>query len=169
VLHQVPGFKGHLAHVGGPWHDECIAVLYIGSKFMDMAPDEWGLKVDLTFGAPSDWQLDVWQHSIDTLPTTMLLYASDVFWPATPEEYRERCLQPHLGLFETALGHIVEEGSPTREEYCDMIFFQNACSHWQSAIREPQNPHPSGPGSDRDAQRPSGAPARVEPAWSAPA
>ena len=145
VLHQVPGLKGHLAHVGWPWHDECIAVLYIGSKFMDMAAAEWGFKVDLSFGAPSDWQLDVWQHSIDTLPTSMLLYASDVFWPATPEEYREKYLQPQLGLFETAttIGHIVEEGSPTREEYRNMIFFQNAYSHWQSAIREPQNPRPA--------------------------
>jgi predicted TIM-barrel fold metal-dependent hydrolase len=26
VIHQVPGLKGHLAHVGWPWHDECIAV-----------------------------------------------------------------------------------------------------------------------------------------------
>jgi len=52
VIHQVPGFKGHLAHVGWPWHDECIAVLNIGSKFMQMDPEEWGFKVDLSFGAP---------------------------------------------------------------------------------------------------------------------
>jgi hypothetical protein len=72
----------------------------------------------------------------------MLLYASDVFWPCEPEQYREKYLQPQLGLFETAttLGHIVEEGSPAREEYRNMIFFQNAYSHWQDAIREPQNP-----------------------------
>ncbi len=85
VIHQVPGFKGHLAHVGWPWHDECIAVLNIGSNFMHMDPDEWGFKVDLSFGPPADWQLQVWQRSIDTLPTEMLLYASDVFWPCEPE------------------------------------------------------------------------------------
>ena len=36
--------------------------------------------------------------------------------------------------------HIVEEGSPTREEYRSMIFFGNAYSHWQDTIREPQRP-----------------------------
>jgi hypothetical protein len=68
------------------------------------------------------------------------LYASDVFWPCKPEEYREKYLQPQLGLFETAttLGHILEEGSPTRAEYRNMIFFENAYSHWQNTIREPQ-------------------------------
>jgi predicted TIM-barrel fold metal-dependent hydrolase len=142
VAHQVRGFMGHLAHVGWPWHDECIAVINIGSKFMRSDPDEWGFKTDLSFGAPADWQLEVWQRSIDTLPPDMLLYASDVFWPCEPEEYREKYLQPQLGLFETAttLGHIVEEGSPTRKQYRDMIFFENAYSHWQDAIREPQTP-----------------------------
>jgi hypothetical protein len=52
AIHQVPGLKGHLAHVGWPWHDECIAVLNIGSQFMRIAPEEWGFKVDLSFGPP---------------------------------------------------------------------------------------------------------------------
>ena len=97
------------------------------------------------FRAPTDWQLEVWQRSIDTLPTEMLLYASDVFWPCEPEEYREKYLQPQLGLFETAttLGHILEEGSPTRAEYRNMIFFENAYSHLQNTIREPQKPRSS--------------------------
>jgi predicted TIM-barrel fold metal-dependent hydrolase len=142
VIHEVPGFKGHLAHVGWPWHEECIAVLNIGSNFVQMDPEEWGFKVDLSFGPPADWQLEVWQYSIDTLPTDMLLYASDVFWPCEPEQYREKYLQPQLGLFETAttLGYIVEEGSPTRKEYRNMIFYQNAHSHWQDTVREPQRP-----------------------------
>lgn len=112
---------------------------------MRTAPEEWGFKVDLSFGAPTDWQLDVWQHTIDTLPTNMLLYGSDVFWPCGPEEYREKYLQPQLGLFETTTtrGHIVEAGSPTRAQYRDMIFFENAYSHWQDAIREPQRPRPA--------------------------
>jgi hypothetical protein len=75
----------------------------------------------------------------------MLLYASDVFWPSEPEQYREQYLQPQLGLFETAttLGHIVEEGDPTREEYRNMIFFENAYSHWQDTVKEPQRPRPA--------------------------
>ncbi len=91
------------------------------------------------------WQLEVWQHCIDTLPPQMLMYGTDTFWPVDPEMYREQYLQPQLGLFETAttLGHIVGEGSPAREEYRNMIFFQNALDHWQNAVREPQNPRPA--------------------------
>ncbi len=50
-----------------------------------------------------------------------------------------------LGLFETAttLEHIVEEGDLRRERLRDMIFFENAYSHWQDAVREPQNPRPA--------------------------
>ena len=59
-----------------------------------------------------------------------------------PRQYRESYLQPQLGLFETAttLGHIVQEVSPTREEYRNMIFYENAYSQRQSAIKEPPNP-----------------------------
>jgi hypothetical protein len=105
-------------------------------------PADWDLRTDLSFGSPTDWQLEVWQHCIDTLPPQMLMYGTDVFWPCEPEEYREQFLQPQLGLFETSttLGHIVGEGSPAREEYRNMIFFQNALDHWQSAIRELQRP-----------------------------
>ena len=108
-------------------------------------PENWDLRVDLSFGSPTDWQLEVWQHCIDTLPPAMLMYGTDTFWPVSPEEYREQYLQPQLGLFETAttLGHIVSEGSPAREEYRNMIFFQNAYSHWQNAIHEPQDPRPA--------------------------
>ena len=103
------------------------------------------LKTDLSFGSPADWQLDVWQRAIDTLPPAMLCYGSDVFWPCEPEQYREKYLQPQLGLFETAatLGHIVGEGSPAREEYRNMIFYRNAFDHWQNAIKEPQDPRPA--------------------------
>ena len=75
----------------------------------------------------------------------MLIYGTDTFWPVDPKMYREHYLQPQLGLFETAttLGHVVGEGSPAREEYRNMIFYHNAYSHWQSAIKEPQNPRSS--------------------------
>jgi predicted TIM-barrel fold metal-dependent hydrolase len=145
AVHQAEGFKGHLAHVGWPWYDECIAELNIVSSLFGQDPESWDLKVDLSFGAPSDWQLDVWQRCIDTLPPQMLIYGTDTFWPASPEEYREKYLQPQLGLFETVTtrGHIVSEGSPAREAYRNMIFFENAYRHWQAAIREPQRPRPA--------------------------
>ncbi len=141
-VRDATGFKGHLAHVGWPWYDECVAVMKVTTGRFGEDPADWDLRTDLSFGPPTDWQLEVWQHCIDTLPPQMLMYGTDVFWPCEPEEYRELCLQPQLGLFETSttLGHIVGEGSPAREEYRNMIFFQNALDHWQSAIREPQRP-----------------------------
>jgi predicted TIM-barrel fold metal-dependent hydrolase len=139
-----PGFKGHLAHVGWPWYDEGVAVMSVTTGVFGEDPADWDLRVDLSFGSPADWQLEVWQHCIDTLPPQMLLYGTDTFWPMDPEMYRESYLQPQLGLFETAttLGHIVGEGNPAREEYRNMIFYQNAYSHWQNAIKEPQDPRP---------------------------
>jgi uncharacterized protein len=145
AVRQAPGFKGHLAHVGWPWYDEGVAVLKVTAGVFGQDPENWDLRVDLSFGAPTDWQLEVWQHCIDTLPPQMLMYGTDTFWPVDPEMYREQYLQPQLGLFETAatLGHIVGEGSPAREEYRNMIFYRNAFDHWQAAIMEPQNPQPA--------------------------
>ena len=65
-------------------------------------PADWDLRVDLSFGSPTDWQLEVWQHCIDTLPPQMLMHGTDTFWPIDPEMYREQYLQPQFGLFETA-------------------------------------------------------------------
>ena len=144
-VREATGFKGHLAHVGWPWYDECVAVLNVTTGLFGEDPENWDLRADLSFGSPSDWQLEVWQHCIDTLPPQMLMYGTDTFWPCKPEWYREQYLQPQLGLFETAttLGHIVSEGSPAREEYRNMIFYENAYSHWQSAVHESQNPRPA--------------------------
>jgi uncharacterized protein len=144
-VREAPGFKGHLAHVGWPWYDECVAVMSVTRGVFGQDPASWDLRCDLSFGPPTDWQLEVWQHCIDTLPPQMLMYGTDTFWPCKPEWYREQYLQPQLGLFETAttLGHIVSEGSPAREDYRNMIFYQNAYSHWQNAIKEPQNPRPA--------------------------
>jgi predicted TIM-barrel fold metal-dependent hydrolase len=145
AVHQASNFKGHLAHVGWPWVDECIAVLKIGARFLRIDPAEWGLKVDLSFGPPGDWQLETWQRVLNNLPLETPCYASDVFWPCEPEEYREKYLQPQLGLFETAitLEHIVEEGDIRRKRMREMIFYENAYSHWQAAVHEPQNPRPA--------------------------
>jgi predicted TIM-barrel fold metal-dependent hydrolase len=144
-VRAAPNFKGHVAHVGWPWYDECVAMMKVTTGVFGENPEDWDLRVDLSFGPAADWQLEVWQHCIDTLPPQMLLYGTDTFWPMQPEMYRESYLQPQLGLFETAttLGHIVQEGSPAREEYRNMIFFENAYSHWQNAIKEPQNPRPA--------------------------
>ena len=140
-----PGFKGHLAHVGYAWFGECIAVMKVTTGLFGQDPSAWDLKVDISFGPAAGYQPEVWRRCIDTLPPAMLMYGTDTFWPMGPEEYREQYLQPQPGLFETAttLGHIVQEGSPAREEYRNMMFFQNAYEHRQNAIKEPQKPCPS--------------------------
>jgi hypothetical protein len=37
----------------------------------------------------------------------------------------------------------VQEGSPAREEYRNMIFSQNVYRHWQNATKEAQRPRPA--------------------------
>ncbi len=141
-VHRVPAFRAQLAHLSWPWVDECIAVLGQETMFEGSDPKKWQLKADLSFGMPDDWQLESWQRAIDSLPHTMLLYASDVFWPCTPKRYREQFLQPQLGLFEVAVtrGHLAGEGSDERAQLREQIFFDNGWEHWQSAVREPQQP-----------------------------
>ena len=88
------------------------------------------------------WQLESWQRAIDSLPHTMLMYASDVFWPCTPTRHREQFRQPQLELFEVAVtrGHLAGEGSDERAQLRAQIFFNNGWDHWQSAVRAPQQP-----------------------------
>ncbi|HZU07056.1 MAG TPA: amidohydrolase family protein [Chloroflexota bacterium] len=142
AVHQVPQLRAQLAHLSWPWVDECIAVLGMETIFYGDDAAKWQLKADLSFGPPDDWQLRSWELALDSLPHSMLCYASDVFWPCTPERYREQFLQPQLGLFEVAVTncHIAPEGSGERARLREQIFFENAWAHWQAAVREPQQP-----------------------------
>jgi uncharacterized protein len=141
-VRRVPDLKVQLAHLGWPWVDECIAVLNMESNIHGSDPTNWQFKADLSFGPPDDWQLSSWQHAVDSLPQTMLCYGSDLFWPLEPEQYLEQYLYPQRGLFEVAAtnGHIASEGSPSRKELREQIFYKNVLEHWQSAVREPQQP-----------------------------
>ncbi|MBV9357967.1 MAG: amidohydrolase family protein, partial [Chloroflexi bacterium] len=89
-LHQVPGLRAQLAHLGWPWVDECLAVLAMETEVHGQTPARWQLRADLSFGPPDDWQLSTWQKALDSVPPGMLCYGSDVFWPQTPEQYREQ-------------------------------------------------------------------------------
>jgi hypothetical protein len=51
---------------------------------------------------------------------------------------QERCLSGRYSL-----SHIESEGGIGRERLRNGIFFENAYSHWQAAVREPQNPRPA--------------------------
>src|SRR5215217_2905238 len=63
-----------------------VAVMSVTTGVFGQDPADWDLRVDLSFGPPTDWQLEVWRHCIDTLPPQMLLYGTDTFWPVSPEE-----------------------------------------------------------------------------------
>lgn len=142
AVHEVKGFKGHLAHVGWPWVEEMLGVMTMMTQNFGQDPNNWDLKVDVSFGAPDALQLETWSKAISVLPPDMLIYGSDLFWPATPEKYKEKVLQPQLGLFEVSatLEHIAQEGSQERMELREKIFFTNAFNHWNNAVREPQQP-----------------------------
>ena len=125
-------------------------------------PADWDLRVDLSFGPPSDYQLEVWQHCIDTLPPQMLMYGTDTFWPMQPEMYREQYLQPQLGLFETAAtlgqrrlrGQPGARGVPGHDLLSERLF---TLAERHKGAAEPS----TGLRANRGAQRPPRALARV--------
>jgi hypothetical protein len=138
-LRWVEGFRGHLAHLGWPWVDECIATLLME----DLHPHDgdgyrWQLKGDFSFGCPTDWQLDSLRKALGVLSPERLMFGSDVFWPCDPNRFLEEYLVPQLSNFEAAAtlsraaGH---PGTSSREELRHMIFFQNAFDHWSAAIK----------------------------------
>lgn len=142
VVHEVEGFKGQIAHMGWPWVDECLAMLLMEMQIKGQEPKGWDLRADLSFGAPDGYQLDMWQKVLVNLPPEMLMYGSDLFWPQPSEKYREQVLQPQLGLFEVActLSHGAPEGSEQRTQMRRQIFCDNVWTHWQEAVKEPQQP-----------------------------
>lgn len=142
-VHRIPGFHGHLAHLGWPWVDECIATLAMETfHALATGQDKWQLKVDLSFGCPPDWQLDSVRKAIDMLPHTMLLYGSDVFWPCEPTRYLEQFVYPQLSTFESAATlSRTAPGVATagRIALRRAFFHDNALEHWQVATRgQPQ-------------------------------
>jgi predicted TIM-barrel fold metal-dependent hydrolase len=53
-VRAAPGFKGHVAHVGWPWYDEYIAMLKVTTGIFGQDPENWDLRVDPSFGSPTD-------------------------------------------------------------------------------------------------------------------
>jgi uncharacterized protein len=141
-VRQAPGLRVQLAHFGWPWLTECIAIMNAEHKFHGSSPDDWQMRADVSFGAAADWQSDLWQWALDTLPPEMTIYGSDVFWPAEPDEYVEQYLRPQLGLFEVAAtrSHLAPPGTDQRRHWRRKIFHDNAWDHFQNAVREPQRP-----------------------------
>lgn len=137
--HLVPGFHGHLAHLGWPWVDECIATLAMETFHAGAAgKDRWQLKADLSFGCPPDWQMDSVRRALNMLPGDMLMYASDCFWPCDPERYLEQFVYPQLANFEAAatLSRTAPPaGTPQRIKLRHAVFRDNALNHWEAATR----------------------------------
>lgn len=145
MVHQAEGMRAQLAHVGWPWVDETIAVLAQEQMTHGSDPSRWQLRADVSFGPPDDWQLSTWERALTSVEAGRLVYGSDLFWPADPQDYVESYLLPQLALFETAATnqHVAEEGTPERKQLRQAIFSENAWDHWCNAVREPQSPRRS--------------------------
>lgn len=141
-VHRIPGFRGHLAHLGWPWVDECIATLametfHAGAEGAT-GPDRWQLKADLSFGCPPDWQVESVCKAINMLPADMLMYASDCFWPCDPTRYLEEFVYPQLATLEAAatLSRTAPPaGGQERAKFRRGVFHDNALRHWEAATR----------------------------------
>src|SRR5437763_863293 len=130
---------GHLAHLGWPWVDECIATLAMETFHPQSdRKDHWQLKVDLSFGCPPDWQVDSFRKALNMLPHDMLMYASDVFWPCDRQRYMEEFAYPQLATFEAAATLARDAGDPGSHQRVLLrraVFHDNALNHWQHATR----------------------------------
>jgi predicted TIM-barrel fold metal-dependent hydrolase len=142
-VHMVPKFHGHLAHLGWPWVDECIATLAMETFHPEPGKDKWQLKADLSFGCPPDWQVESVRKALNNLPLDMLMYASDCFWPCDPVRYLEQFIYPQLANFETAATlsrSAAPSGTKERIKLRQCVFHDNALDHWELATRGvPQN------------------------------
>jgi len=136
-VHLIPGFHGHLAHLGWPWVDECIATLAMETFHAgENRRDRWQLKADLSFGCAADWQVDSVRKALNMLPLDMLMYASDVFWPCDPERYLEEFIYPQLANFEAAATlsrSAPPPGGGGRRSLRKAVFHDNAAEHWKVA------------------------------------
>jgi len=138
-VHRIPGFHGHLAHLGWPWVDECIATLAMETFHPGESEDDrWQLKADLSFGCPPDWQVESVGKAVNMLPHDMLMYASDCFWPCDPERYLEQFVYPQLATLEAAatLSRTAPPpGGEARAAFRRAVFHDNAMQHWEAATR----------------------------------
>jgi predicted TIM-barrel fold metal-dependent hydrolase len=138
-VHRVPGFRGHLAHLGWPWVDEFLATLMMEQDHPEQDPeDPWPLKADFSFGAPPDYRLDAVAKALNTIQPQQLLYGSDSWWPQRAEQYLEQYLYPHLTTFEVAATQsrrFPQSGSEERTMGRLDVFHNNALQHWEKAIR----------------------------------
>jgi predicted TIM-barrel fold metal-dependent hydrolase len=138
--HRVPGFHGHLAHLGWPWEDELIAMLLMEGEHRanSDAADPWQLKTDFAFGAPPDWRVSTLTKAMNLLAHDQFIYGSDMWWPLTPEQYYEQYLLPHLAAFELAASlarNWPASGTAERSAVRDAVFSDNVLTHWDKATR----------------------------------
>jgi hypothetical protein len=78
--------------------------------------------------------------ALDSLGPKWLVYASDCYWPQTPENY----LLPHLTAFEIAASigqSLAAQGAPERSQLRRDVFHDNVLRHWENTTRtNPQAP-----------------------------
>jgi predicted TIM-barrel fold metal-dependent hydrolase len=94
VMRDHPGARVALAHVGWPWTDEAIAVGLI-DRIHGVPPDEAQFRLDISFGPPPPYRLEVLSRALEVLGPESLQFGSDCFLPCPGHEIAGRMRWVH--------------------------------------------------------------------------
>jgi uncharacterized protein len=89
TLRDHPGVRVTLAHVGWPWTDEAIAVALI-DRIHGVPDEECVFRLDLSFGPPPPYRMEVLRRALEVLGPGALQYGSDCFLPCSGAAIAER-------------------------------------------------------------------------------
>jgi predicted TIM-barrel fold metal-dependent hydrolase len=109
ALREHPGVRVALAHVGWPWTDEAIAVALI-DRIHGVRDEDCVFRLDLSFGPPPPYRLEVLKRALDVLGPGSLQFGSDCFLPCPGAQIAER-----RGWLEALLDEL-ELDAPTRAQ-----------------------------------------------------
>jgi predicted TIM-barrel fold metal-dependent hydrolase len=102
VMRDHPGARVALAHLGWPWTDEAIAVALI-DRIHGVEPDRCRFRLDISFGPPPAYRLEVLRRALDVIGPGLLQFGSDCFLPCPGSEIARRAGWVHALLDELAL------------------------------------------------------------------
>lgn len=109
ALRDHPGVRVSLAHVGWPWTDEAIAVALI-DRIHGVPDADCVFRLDLSFGPPPPYRLEVLKRALDVLGPGSLQFGSDCFLPCPGAQIAER-----RGWLEALLDELALD-APTRRQ-----------------------------------------------------
>jgi predicted TIM-barrel fold metal-dependent hydrolase len=108
VMREHPGTRVALAHVGWPWTDEAIAVGLI-DRIHGVPADAAKFRLDISFGPPPPYRLEVLSRAIEVLGAESLQFGSDCFLPCPGSEIAGRMRWVHALFDEMQLDATARE------------------------------------------------------------